>query len=146
VRFLFVVAVLFPLASNVEPAAVAREVEIVALDYALQLPATLLPGRHYLAFVNKGKQRHELSVGLLAKGVTLKNFAKVGQADGDVSRLLDGEFGLLHTLGGSAPAGTLAVDQLPGREYVFECAFQDTEKAPPHFMLGMFGSVRVALK
>ncbi len=117
---------------------------IVGMDYAYRAPQTLSPGVHYLAFVNTGAQRHELTVTLLRAGVTAKQFMDAELAERDVDAMVDDDLGLLHSPGHTTPRGLLRVDLLPGREYLLECAFADSDSAPPHFRLGMFGSIRVS--
>ncbi|MEO8334788.1 MAG: hypothetical protein ABI664_07440 [bacterium] len=119
---------------------------IVGMDYAFRYAHTLNPGPHYLAFVNAGKQRHELSLALLKKGVTIQRVLAVAKADGDVDALFDESLGVLHSPAGTSPVGLLKVHLLPGREYMIACEFSDSPKAPPHVALGMFGSIRVTGK
>jgi len=115
---------------------------IIATDYAYQYPRTLAPGRHTFWMRNEGKQRHELSFSLLKKGVTLARLLEVEKSGASVDSLFDGDLGLLHARGGEAPVGNLTFDMLPDREYVIACFFQDDEKSPEHYKLGMFGSIR----
>ena len=117
---------------------------IIATDYAFQYPRTVAPGRHTFLMRNEGKQRHELSIGLLKTGITLERLRQLEKTGVSVDSLFEGEFGLLHSRGGQAPLGHLTIDMLPGREYVIVCFFQDSDKAPAHYELGMFGSIRVA--
>ena len=117
---------------------------IIATDYAFQYPRTVAPGRHTFLMRNEGKQRHELSIDLLKPGTTLERVRQLEKAGVSVDSLFDGQFGLLHSHGGRNPLGQLTVDMLPGREYVIVCFFQDADKAPAHYELGMFGSIRVA--
>jgi hypothetical protein len=119
---------------------------IVGMDYAYRYPRVLSPGAHLLAFVNAGKQRHELSVDLLKKGVTAQKVMAVNKAGGDVDPLFDDGLGVLHSPGGTTPLGVLHVNLLPGREYMIQCEFSDTDKSPPHSMLGMYGSIKVSGK
>ncbi|MCE9602964.1 MAG: hypothetical protein K8S21_12230 [Gemmatimonadetes bacterium] len=116
---------------------------ITGMDYAYRAPATLPAGVHHLAFINVGSQRHELTVTLLRAGVTVQQFMDAEMAERDVADLVESDLGLLHSPGRTAPRGLLRVDLLPGREYLLECAFADSDSAPPHFRLGMFGSIRV---
>ena len=116
---------------------------IIATDYAFQYPRTIAPGPRTFVMRNEGKQRHELSIALLRKGATLQRLKELEKAGVSVDSLFEGEFGLLHSRGGHAPLGQLTVDMQPGREYVIACFFQDNEKAPEHYALGMFGSIRV---
>ena len=126
---------------NVASAPQAAIDTIVATDYAFQYPRTLAPGKHTFVMRNDGKMRHQLDIVLLKKGVTFEKLREVEKARGDVSALFDGEFGLLHSRGLENPLGQLTIDMPPGREYVIACFFQDDEKSPEHYELGMFGSI-----
>ena len=117
---------------------------IVGMDYAFRAPSTLPSGQHYLAFVNEGKQRHEVYLVALKPGVTVRQVMDVGQAGGNTRPLLEPALGVLHSPGGTSPVGLLRVDLLPGREYLLLCNFMDDPKAPRHFMLGMFGSIKIS--
>jgi hypothetical protein len=128
----------------VVPGSQAATDTIIATDYAYQYPRRLAPGRHTFWMRNEGKQRHELSFSLLKKGVTLAHLLEVEKSGASVDSLFDGDLGLLHARGGEAPVGNLTFDMLPDREYVIACFFQDDEKSPEHYKLGMFGSIRVA--
>ena len=131
-------------ASGKSAAAPALRVDtIVGSDYAFTYSRTLSPGLHHLAFVNAGKQRHEVSIALLARDATMQKVLDVIKADGDVDALIDEGLGVLHSPGGSKPAGLLDINLLPGREYMLLCEFADSTKAPPHVALGMFGSIHV---
>lgn len=132
-----VTAAAFPAA---EPAHVDT---IVAMDYTFRYVSNLRPGVHYFAFVNRGKQRHEVSIHLLKKGVTLGKIVEIDKVNGDVMGSIESELGVLHAPGGTAPAGMLRIELLPGREYMLDCGFSDTEKSPPHYKLGMYGSILV---
>ena len=133
-------------ASTTAPSvAVAETVDsVTATDYAFRYPRSVQPGKHVFLFRNEGKVRHEFSVSLLKKGVTLEKSLEVEKAGGDVEALIDQELGLLHARAGEAPLARLEIDMLPGREYAIVCFFQDTEKSKPHYELGMFGSITVA--
>jgi hypothetical protein len=116
---------------------------IFAMDYAFRAPQTLTAGTHYFALVNTGKQRHEVAVALLRKGVTLQKIVEVDKVDGDVEPYFEHDFGLLHAQPGTTPAGLLRIELLPGRTYLLECGFSDTDKSPPHYKLGMYGTINV---
>jgi hypothetical protein len=119
---------------------------IVAVDYAYpRYPRTISPGRHAIAFRNDGKHRHEINIALLRKGVTLDSIVAVDKRDGDVEPLFEpnGGVGVLHTVPGQSALGVLSIDFLPGREYLVDCGFQDDDKSPPHYKLGMYGSIKV---
>jgi len=117
---------------------------IVGMDYAFRSPARLAPGRHRLAFVNTGKQRHELSLALLTKGVSLHQVMRDVAAGRDSDDWFESGLGVLHSPGGSSPVGLLEVDLLPGREYLIVCNFADTPTSPHHAELGMLGGITVS--
>ncbi|HKY96900.1 MAG TPA: hypothetical protein VJL35_03520 [Gemmatimonadaceae bacterium] len=119
---------------------------IVAVDYAFtKYPREVSPGIHTISFRNAGKHRHEINIALLRKGVTLDSVVAVDKVDGDVFPLFEknGGIGVLYSDAGKAPLGNLVIDFLPGRAYVLECGFQDDDKSPPHYKLGMYGSIKV---
>jgi len=116
---------------------------IVANDYAFKFPPTLAPGRHRFVFINAGKQRHEINIARIKSGATYRQIAELDAKDGDIEPLLDEDHGVLHALGGATPAGTLDIDLVAGREYLLECGFSDTDTSPPHYKLGMSGSIKV---
>ena len=119
---------------------------IIAVDYAYpKYSREVSPGIHTIAFRNAGKHRHEINIALLKKGVTLDSIVAVDKVDGDVFPLFEknGGLGVLHSDAGNPALGNLVIDFLPGREYVFECGFQDDDKSPPHYKLGMYGSIKV---
>jgi hypothetical protein len=83
---------------------------------------------------------------LLKSGVTLDSVAAVDKAGGDVDALIDEGVGVMHARAGEASLGRLEVNFLPGREYTIVCLFMDNDKAPPHYKLGMVGSIKVTGK
>jgi hypothetical protein len=118
---------------------------VIAVDYAYsRYPRTISPGMHSLAFRNAGKQRHEIGVVMLKPGATLDSVIAYDKRKEDPRPLFDGPgLGVLHSRGGETALGTLDFEFLPGREYLMDCGFQDDDKSPPHYMLGMYASVRV---
>ena len=115
---------------------------IIATDYAFQYPRELPPGPRTFVMQNHGKQRHQLVIELLKKGVTLDSVMSVAKKGGDIYALMEGAFGLLHSRGGHDPLGGLTVNLLPEREYAIACLFRDTPQSPEHVDLGMFGLIR----
>jgi hypothetical protein len=118
---------------------------IVGVNYAFKYRGSVAPGRHTFLFRNEGTVRHEAFIGLLKKGVTLDSLEKVDKAGGDTDPLIESAGGLLYSAAGQTPAGTLQIDMPPGREYVLFCTFSDDAKSPPHYKLGMVGSIRAVL-
>ena len=119
---------------------------MIAVDYGFKYPREMSPGRHSLAFRNDGKQRHELLIQLLKKGVTLDSVLATEKAKGDVDALIEDGIGVLHARGGESSLGQMNVQFLPSREYMIVCTFMDDDKSPPHYALGMYGSIRVPTK
>lgn len=130
--------------ASTRPTAPMRADTIVGMDYAFRAPARLAPGRHRLAFVNAGKQRHELSVALLKRGVSVQQLMRDDAAGKSVDDSIETGLGVLHTPGESSPMGLLEIDLLPGREYLILCNFSDTPTSAMHFKLGMFGGIAVS--
>jgi hypothetical protein len=119
---------------------------VIGVDYAFaSFPRDISPGAHAIAFRNAGKHRHEISVALLKKGVTLDSVLAVDKRDGDAGPLFEksGGIGVLHAMPGQSALGVLSIEFLPGREYLVDCSFQDDPKSPPHYKLGMYGSIKV---
>jgi len=129
--------------ASARAASPVRADTIVGTDYGFRAPTHLAPGRHRLAFVNAGAQRHEVSLALLAKGVSLQQVMRDVAAGRDSDDWFESGLGVLHTPGGTAPLGLLEVDLLPGREYLIVCNFSDTPTSPHHVQLGMFGGITV---
>jgi hypothetical protein len=127
-------------------AAMPRVDSIVGVDYAFRYPRTLAPGRHTLLFRNEGKFRHEVSMTLLKRGVSVARVAEVDKAGGNVDELFDSSVGVLWSRPGETSLGRLEADLLPGREYMIDCGFSDDDKSPPHYTLGMYGSIIVSGK
>jgi uncharacterized cupredoxin-like copper-binding protein len=128
------------------PAAKESVDSIIGVDYAYsKYPREISPGVHTLVFRNAGKHRHEINITLLKQGVTLDSLVAVDKRGGDVNALFDltGPSGVLYSDAGTAPLGGLTMEFLPGREYAFECGFQDDDKSPEHYKLGMYASIKV---
>ncbi|MEO8619822.1 MAG: hypothetical protein ABI625_02080 [bacterium] len=136
-------AINVPPTASPPPPPLAHVDTIVGSEYAFQYARTVAPGRHYFAFRNAGKVRHEFDMFLLKKGVTLEQVAKVEKEGGDVDALIEESIGVLHSPAGTSPLGLLDVDLKPGRDYTIVCSFSNDAKSPPHFALGMVGSIHV---
>ena len=106
-------------------------------------PGTAAPGHHSFAFVNEGKQRHEVSMFMLKKGGTLTKAFDTDAAGGDMDALIETDLGLLHAPSKTSPLGLLEVDMLPGRDYHIIWSFSDDPTSKPHVMLGMLGTIHV---
>lgn len=129
------------------PATMPRVDSIVGVDYAFsRYPRSLAPGKHTFLFTNEGKFRHEVSMTLLKPGVTVARVAEVDKAGGNVDALFDDGLGVLWSRPGETSLGRLEAELLPGREYLIDCGFQNDDKSPPHYTLGMYGSIVVSGK
>lgn len=124
----------------------ARVDTIIGSDYAFRYPQQLAAGRHTFVFRNEGKHRHEFSVTLLKPKVTLANVVEVDKVDGDIDPLIDTGMGLVWARAGEMALGRLEMNLLPGREYLIDCGFTDDDKSPPHYKLGMYGSIKITGK
>ncbi|MEO7362513.1 MAG: hypothetical protein ABI120_19440 [Gemmatimonadaceae bacterium] len=133
----------FVVRNNAKPTVAAVAIDtIVGTDYAYtKYPRNIKPGWHHFMFVNEGMHRHEISLGMLKRGVSVTKFIDVLRHDGDIDALMDGDMGVLHAQAGTTPLGTLDFEVLPDREYVIVCEFRDSGQSPPHFALGMVTSM-----
>jgi hypothetical protein len=116
---------------------------IVATDYAFQYPHTVTKGPHTFLFRNDGKVRHEFNMVLLKKGSTLQTMFDLEKAGKDPFSAIDSAPGVLFSTAGSTPFGQIDVDLLPGRDYAILCTFSNDDKSPPHYKMGMFGTIHV---
>ena len=129
--------------SSAEPIAKVKSDTVIAMDYAFKYPLTLSPGRHTIVFRNDGKVRHEVSIILPKKGATFEQMFAVRKARGNTRALNEDQLGVLFAAAGESPLGRLDVNLLPGREYRIICNFMNDSTSPPHYTLGMYGSIRV---
>jgi hypothetical protein len=116
----------------------AQDVIVDAMDYAFRVPDTLPAGPTSFRMRNLGKVRHEVAVGLLAPGATVRQFLEKLKKGEDVDPLFEGSDALLTARAGEENELALYFDLLPGRRYLVACEFRDGPDAPPHLELGMF--------
>ena len=100
-----------PGSSPTEP----REVTVVGLDYAFQLPAELPAGWVTFRFRNAGKVRHEFNISLLRPDATVQQFIATVEAEQPVSPLRDATIGVLFAEPGGDSPSALTTELLPGR-------------------------------
>jgi hypothetical protein len=118
---------------------------IVGSDYSFQYPRTIAPGHHTFLFRNAGTVRHEFNMVLLKKGATVQQMIELNKKGGDPFSLIEDDApGVLLAQPGQSPDGQIDADFLPGRDYGILCTFTNDDKSPPHFMLGMSGTIHVA--
>jgi hypothetical protein len=125
------------------PAPPGRVIEVVARDYAFEVPDTVAPGRVRLTLRNAGKVPHEMIVMKLRRNVSLAQLMAAYDGDLGFRLFLDGGNAVLFAPEGGLGDGALAVDLEPGRDYVLWCNFTDGEGHPEHARLGMFKRIHV---
>ena len=111
----------------------ANRVDVVATDYAFDIPATLEAGRTSFVLTNDGKEAHFLLIVKLAEGVTLDEAMAVEDPEG----MIEGEW---ETVGLAAPGGedeeTITFDLEPGT-YGALCFIPGPDGQTPHAFMGM---------
>ena len=117
--------------------AAPRDIEIIGLDYAFQVPPQIAAGPTTFRFVNKGKASHELNISLLKPGASVKKFMDAVVADKPTGEFRDGPVGVLFAEPGKRGTAGLTSNLLAGRTYVIICIFRDSAKAKQHFAMGM---------
>jgi hypothetical protein len=130
------------IAGDTLPVRPIRTDSIRATDYAFTTGPTITAGAHTLTFVNAGKQKHELNIALLKRGVSTATALELTKSDGDFRPVVDEWIGVLFAEPGESSVGSLRVTLLPGREYLIKCDLTDNPGAPGHVHLGMFGVIR----
>ena len=120
-----------------------RLVDVIGLDYAFQAPTTLPAGSTTFRFTNKGKVAHELNIGLLKRGVTVKQFVDAMNSGRPIAELRESAVGVLFAEPGARASARLATDLLPGRTYMVICIFKDAPDAKRHTDMGMFSVITV---
>ncbi len=120
-----------------------RVIQVVARDYAFEVPDTVAPGRVRLTLRNEGKVRHEMIVMKLRRNVTVAQLVAAYDGDLGFRPFLDGGNAVLFAPEGGLGDGALVVDLEPGRDYVLWCNFTDGEGHPEHARLGMFKRIHV---
>jgi hypothetical protein len=124
-------------AARTTPLAAPRDVEIVGLDYAFQVPPTIAAGPTTFRFVNRGKSSHELNISLLKRGASVEKFMEAVRADKPTGEFRDGPLGVLFAEPAKRGAAGLTSNLLAGRTYVIVCIFRDSAKAKQHLAMGM---------
>jgi len=120
--------------------AAPRDVEIIGLDYAFQVPPTIAAGPTTFRFINRGKSSHELNITLLKRGASVAKFMDAVRADKPTGEFRDGPVGVLFAEPAKRATAGLTSNLLAGRTYVIICIFRDSAKAKQHLAMGMVSS------
>ena len=120
------------------PTVAPVKVTVKALDFAFQLPDTLMEGVTELELINEGKEPHHIQIVRLEQGKTMPDLFAAMKAGGPPPAWA-------KEVGGpnaGAPVSRAFVNLTPGR-YVFLC-FIPSPDGTPHVMKGMVKEVIVA--
>ncbi|MEZ4457494.1 MAG: hypothetical protein R2882_13250 [Gemmatimonadales bacterium] len=112
-------------------------------DYAFRVADTVTAGWVDVRVTNVGRQRHELALSLLKPGVDGAAFYAQALKGANVDSLYDDDGAILTAYPEGGNLFAIRVELLPGRVYVLECTFKDSDTAPPHNKLGMFKALTV---
>ncbi len=133
--------VLLALACSARP---PRAVDITAVNYAFQAPATLPPGPAVFRLVNAGSVPHEVQLFLLKAGIGADSGRALLRQEHPPDSLADSSGAVLIAAPHTTAPELIYVDLQPGRVYALLCQFRDSAKAPRHSQLGMFGVLQVS--
>jgi hypothetical protein len=122
-------------------------IEITAINYAFQAPATVAPGPTRFRLRNAGTVPHEVQIFVFKPGISadsarglLNTMARVPDS------LSDSAGAVLIAAPHVAAPEEVYVDLEPGRVYALVCQFRDSPTAQRHDRLGMFGVVAVGAR
>ena len=147
-RLLLAFGALAVLAAPSPPSrSVARNVRVVALDYAFQSPDTLAAGMATFSLENRGKVLHEVFIARLSRTVSVADFARASQQLGfrELAKAhTDGiPPGVIFALPGETSPARLSIALERGRTYMLFCNLRDTPEAQRHNAMGMFRAIVV---
>jgi hypothetical protein len=119
-----------------------RVVRVVATDYALQAPDSVLAGIASFVIENRGKVPHEMVFGLLQPGKGLPEMVaaareKVRLRELSERYLVGPPYGAIFAWPGATSPAQLTVDLRKGQRYALLCTFRDSTESPQHAALGM---------
>ena len=119
-----------------------RQIHVIATDYALLAPDSSPAGSTQFTLENRGRQVHELIVGLLRPGAGAQEMIDAGLKNAPLRSLgdyyLEGPpFGAVLTWPNATSPARLVVDLRSGRDYALLCQLRDSARAPQHTAVGM---------
>ena len=121
-----------------------RAVDITAVNYAFQAPATLPAGPAVFRFINLGSVPHEVQLYLFKPGIAADSGRALLRQGHVPDSLSDSAGAVLIAAPHTTAPEQIYIDLQPGRLYALVCEFRDSVKAPRHSQLGMFGVLQVA--
>ena len=121
-----------------------RAVDITAVNYAFQAPATLPPGPAVFRLVNAGSVPHEVQLFLLKAGIGADSGRALLRQEHLPDSLADSSGAVLIAPPHTTAPELIYIDLQPGRLYALVCQFRDSAKAPRHDRMGMFAVLQVA--
>lgn len=114
-------------------------IDIIAMNYAFQAPATASPGPTLVRLINRGTVPHEVQFYRFRHPVTPEAGLRILLDSTAADSLFDaGGSVLIAAPGDSAPEAIYA-DLKRGEVWAMVCGFRDSANAPRHFRLGMLG-------
>jgi len=120
-----------------------RVVDITAINYAFQVPATLAPGPARIRFVNAGTVPHEVQIYLVKAGLSADSVRALLNLEHPPDSLADSSGAVLIAAPHMTTPEELYVNLEAGRVYALVCQFRDSAKAQRHDRMGMFGALQV---
>lgn len=120
-----------------------RVVDITALNYAFQAPASLPPGPARVRLINAGTVPHEMQLFLFRPGISPDSGRRLLAAEHLPDSLADSSGAVLIAAPHTTAPEQVYVDLQPGRLYALVCQFRNSATAPRHDRLGMFAVLQV---
>lgn len=126
----------------------AKNILVVASDYALAAPDTISAGAITLRLENRGDKMHEVVLALVRGRADAATIMAAAQAKVPTVRLgeayADGPpLGAVFAAPHATSHATLTARVERGRDYVLVCTLRDVPDAPQHAALGMFHVIHV---
>ena len=121
-----------------------RAVDITAVNYAFQAPATLSPGPAVFRLNNLGSVPHEVQLFIFKSGIAADSGRALLRQGRVPDSLSDSSGAVLIAAPHTTTPEAVYIDLQPGRLYALVCEFRDSAGAPRHSALGMFGVLQVA--
>lgn len=117
------------------------EIEIVATDYAFQVPPKIKPGLVAFRFVNQGSVPHEVQLYHLRPQIPRDSVLRRLTTELPDSLAVDGAGSVLWAPAGVTTHDRVLVDVRAGDAYLLMCQFQNADSLPSHSKLGMIAVI-----